>query len=142
MTARLARGTVARVRFDPTEGREMRKTRPAIVISNDAACRFDAVVQVVPVMHAPDRDLRPYEARCGSRESGLVKPSRAVANRTRWPVVDDVNADVRVEHAAKHLQALTSPHGRLRGSFMKSSDARGPSKKLSHTASAGVIRCA
>ena len=44
MTTRLARGTVVRVRFDRTEGREIRKTRPAIVVSNDAACRFDAVV--------------------------------------------------------------------------------------------------
>ncbi len=63
--------------------REIRKTRPAVVVSNDAACRFDAVVQIVPVTGLPDRPLRPYEAALGSAESGLAKPSRAVANQLR-----------------------------------------------------------
>ena len=83
MSASLERGIVVNVRFDPTEGREIRKTPPAIVVSNDIACRFDAVVQVVPVTTLPDRELRPYEARCGSDASGLAKPSRAVANQIR-----------------------------------------------------------
>lgn len=115
MTTRLARGTVVRVRFDPTEGREIRKTRPAIVVSNDAACRFDAVVQVVPVTHLPDRGLRPYEARCGSRESGLVKPSRAVANQIRTvsrhrlgPVIGRLTSDesAALDHALRIQLAL------------------------------------
>lgn len=80
---RLGRGAVIRVRFDPSVGREIRKTRPAVVVSNDAACRFDAVVQVVPVTRLPDRELRPYESRVESPESGLARPSRAVANQIR-----------------------------------------------------------
>ena len=83
MNPSLERGIVVRVRFDPTEGREIRKTRPAVVVSNDVACRFDAVVQVVPVTSLPDRELRPYESRCGSTASGLARPSRAVANQIR-----------------------------------------------------------
>ena len=83
MSTPLGRGMVVSVRFDSTEGREIRKTRPAIVVSNDLACRFDAVVQVVPVTTLPDRELRPYESRCGTRASGLAKPSRAVANQIR-----------------------------------------------------------
>ena len=59
MTRRLERGSVVLVRFDPAEGREIRKTRPAVVVSNNAACRFDAVVQAVPVTRLPERDLRP-----------------------------------------------------------------------------------
>ena len=66
------RGGVVLVRLDPTEGGEIRKTRPAVVISHDAACRFDAVVQVVPVTALPDRPLRPYEAALGLEESGLI----------------------------------------------------------------------
>ena len=54
MSPALARGMVVRVRLDPTEGSEIRKTRPAVVVSNDVACRFDAVVQVVPVTNLPD----------------------------------------------------------------------------------------
>jgi len=83
MTPELRRGDVILVRFDPAEGREIRKTRPAVVISNDVACRLDAVVQIVPVTSLPDRDLRPYESRVDVTSSGLAKPSRAVANQLR-----------------------------------------------------------
>ena len=83
MTEAIERGDVVVVRLDPTEGREIRKTRPAVVISNAAACRFDAVVQVVPITVLPDRPLRPYEAPLDSPDSGLAKPSRAVANQLR-----------------------------------------------------------
>jgi mRNA interferase MazF len=79
----LGRGSVVTVRFDPAVGREIRKTRPAVVVSNDAACRFDAVVQVVPVTRLPDRELRPYESRLTSSSSGIEKPSRLVANQIR-----------------------------------------------------------
>jgi len=72
-----------RVRLDPGEGREIRKTRPAVVLSNNVACRCDSVVQVVPITALSDRPLRPYEASIESEGSGHAKPSRAVANQIR-----------------------------------------------------------
>lgn len=83
MKTSLARGDVVRVRLDPGEGREIRKTRPAVILSNNAACRFDSVVQIVPITALPDRRLRPYEAHVEPMASGLTKPSRAVANQIR-----------------------------------------------------------
>ena len=83
MSAELRRGSVVTVRLDPAEGREIRKTRPAVVVSNDTACRFDAVVQVVPATRLPSRELRPYESRLNSVESGVKRPSRLVANQLR-----------------------------------------------------------
>lgn len=83
MSRVLERGCVVTVRFDPTQGREIRKTRPAVVVSNDIACRHDAVVQVVPLTGIPERPLRPYESRVESTQSGLKKSSRAVANQLR-----------------------------------------------------------
>ena len=83
MSSGFERGSVVLVRFDSAQGREIRKTRPAVVVSNDAACRFDAVVQVVPVTRLTDRGLRPYEVRVESEESGLAKPSRLVSNQVR-----------------------------------------------------------
>jgi len=83
VTISLTRGDVVRVRLDPGEGREIRKTRPAVVFSNSAACRFDSVVQVVPITTFPDRPLRPYEALIEPEATGLAKPSRAVANQIR-----------------------------------------------------------
>jgi mRNA interferase MazF len=83
VTPELRRGDVVLVRFDPAEGREIRKTRPAVAVSNDVACRLDAVVQIVPVTSLPGRPLRPYESRIDATSSGLAKPSRAVANQVR-----------------------------------------------------------
>lgn len=83
MTPELRRGDVVLVRFDPAEGREIRKTRPAVVVSNDVACRLDAVVQIVPVTSLPERPLRPYESPIDTTASGLGRPSRAVANQLR-----------------------------------------------------------
>ncbi len=79
----LERGAVVMVRLDPGEGSEIRKTRPAVVLSNPQACRFDAVVQIVPLTSLPARELRPYEARVASDVTGLSRPSRAVANQLR-----------------------------------------------------------
>jgi mRNA interferase MazF len=55
------RGEVWWVAFDPGTGGEIRKTRPALVVSNDAANRLLNRIQVVPLTSRTDR-LYPGEA--------------------------------------------------------------------------------
>jgi len=57
----MKRGEVWWVAFDPAVGSEIQKTRPAVIISNDAANRNLARVVVVPLTSNTDR-VYPGEA--------------------------------------------------------------------------------
>jgi mRNA interferase MazF len=57
----MKRGEVWWINFDPAVGGEIRKRRPAVIVSNDAANRYLNRVQVVPLTSSVGK-LYPSEA--------------------------------------------------------------------------------
>ena len=72
----MRRGEIWWVEFDPSVGSEIRKTRPAIIVSNDSANRNLARVVVVPLTGNVERQY-PCEALVTVSE----KPGKA-----QWPI--------------------------------------------------------
>jgi mRNA interferase MazF len=72
----MKRGEVWWVEFDPSVGSEIRKTRPAVIVSNDAANRNLARVVVVPLTSSADR-VYPGEALV----TVVGQPSKAMADQ-------------------------------------------------------------
>jgi mRNA interferase MazF len=72
------RGDVYWVALDPTLGTEIRKTRPAVVISNDSCNRYGSRVVVLPITSNVE-SLYPGEARIEVRGS----PARVLGDQIR-----------------------------------------------------------
>jgi mRNA interferase MazF len=80
-TAFPRRGGVYRVRFDPAEGHEIRKSRPAVVVSNDHMNELAATVLVMPITSGQ----YPYYHWIALQppEGGVAKPSSIVTEQVR-----------------------------------------------------------
>ncbi len=78
------RGDVCLVRLDPTQGAEIAKTRPAVVIPNDLGNRFSDLTIVAPITSKSASALLSFESDC----TGFAyhpKPKRDwVAERMGW----------------------------------------------------------
>jgi mRNA interferase MazF len=72
------RGDVFWVNLDPVVGTEIRKTRPAVVVSNDSCNRFGARVVVLPITSNVD-SLYPGEATVDVKG----RPGRALGDQLR-----------------------------------------------------------
>ena len=80
----MKRGEVWWVEFDPSVGSEVRKTRPAIIVSNDAANRNLARVVVVPLTSNTSRQY-PGEAtvQIGGQSSKAMADQIMAADKAR-----------------------------------------------------------
>jgi mRNA interferase MazF len=83
----MRRGEVYLVNLEPSRGAEATKTRPAIVVSNDAANVAATrtglgVVVVVPVTSNVKR-VYPFQVALSVTEGGLDRPSKAQVEQLR-----------------------------------------------------------
>jgi mRNA interferase MazF len=78
------RGEIYLVALDPTLGREIRKTRPALVIQNDLSNRLSDVTIVAPIASTVRFPLNPVHVLFpAGRDTGLLVTSVAVFNQVR-----------------------------------------------------------
>jgi mRNA interferase MazF len=88
------RGEIVTVSLDPARGSEASKTRPAVVVSNDAASSTATrlgrgVVTVVPVTSNTAR-VYPFQVLLPARQTGLARDSKAQAEQVRSIAVERV----------------------------------------------------
>lgn len=76
------RGDIVVANLDPTIGVEIRKTRPAIVLSNDAINRFSQLVVVVPLTKNLAH-LSPSHAVIPKGTGRLTFPSKVVTEQIK-----------------------------------------------------------
>jgi mRNA interferase MazF len=100
----MRRGDIVVVSLDPARGSEAGKTRPAIVVSNDAANATAArlargVVTVVPVTSNVAR-VYPFQVLLRADQTGLRQDSKAQAEQIRSVAVDRVGKQIGTLPAA------------------------------------------
>ena len=78
----IRRGTIYWVQLDPTAGGEIKKTRPALIVSNDQNNQASALVTVAPITSNTTL-FGPFEVRLENGDGGLEKPSKVKANQVR-----------------------------------------------------------
>jgi mRNA interferase MazF len=83
----MRRGDVYWVDLDPAMGSEVNKTRPAVIVSNDAANRAaerkgNGIVTVVPITSNIDR-VFPFQVLLAASNCGLPSDSKAQAEQVR-----------------------------------------------------------
>jgi mRNA interferase MazF len=78
----IRRGDVFFVNFDPTVGAEVKKSRPAVVVSNDINNAHSPIISISPITSNVDR-IYSFEVEISRGTAGLKTRSKVMVNQTR-----------------------------------------------------------
>jgi mRNA interferase MazF len=78
----MKRGDIYFANLDPTIGSETKKTRPVLIVSNNAANKTSTVITVIPLSSQIAR-VFPFEVLLKATQTGLTKDSKAMAQQIR-----------------------------------------------------------
>jgi mRNA interferase MazF len=147
----MRRGEIVSVNFDPAQESEANKTRPAVIVSNDAANATATrlgrgVVTVVPVTSNITR-IYPFQLLLPAHLTGLPRDSKAQAEQIRSVSVDRVGGLLgqlppalvtELDRALRVQLSLLAMRQQCRLSVATVSARRAPSKQGKHGARALV----
>jgi len=89
----IRRGDVFRVNFDPTFGAEVKKSRPAVVVSNDINNSHSPIISISPITSNVDR-VYSFEVEIPAGTAGLKTRSKIMINQTR--AVDNIRLNKKL----------------------------------------------
>ena len=98
--ALIRRGEVFLVNFDPTLGAEAKKTRPAVVVSNDISNTHSPIVSIAPITSNVVR-IYSFEVEIPPGVAGLRVRSKVMVNQTR--AVDRVRLIKKLGHLPEKI---------------------------------------
>lgn len=76
------RGEIWLVTLDPVKGAEIKKTRPALIISNDANNQYSDLATVLPITDKGEK-VYPFEVSIPTEGTGLIKSSKIKCQQIR-----------------------------------------------------------
>jgi mRNA interferase MazF len=79
----IKRGDVYLAALDPVMGREISKTRPVVVVSNDVNNEFSATVTILPITSKKTQPIYPFEVFLPQGHANLPKDSKIKADQIR-----------------------------------------------------------
>jgi len=79
----IKRGEIYLAALDPTLGREISKTRPVVVVSNDKNNAFSGTVTVLPISSQNVDKIYPFETLLPKGTGNLPKNSKVKADQIR-----------------------------------------------------------
>jgi len=79
----IKRGEIHLASLDPTIGREISKTRPVVIISNDINNRFSGTITVLPIASMNLGKIYPFEVKLPKGVGNLPKGSKVKADQIR-----------------------------------------------------------
>lgn len=108
----MLRGEVWWIDLDPSLGDEIQKTRPAVIVSNDASNRSLSRVQVVPITNNVSRICpceAPIELNCEPRKAMADQIATVSKQRLKSRLATLSGDDVRAVERAIAVQRGLSP---------------------------------
>ena len=79
----IKRGEIYLCALDPIIGKEIAKTRPAIVVSNNTGNKFSGTVTILPITSRNIDKIYPFEVRIEKGNGNLQKNSKVKADQIR-----------------------------------------------------------
>jgi mRNA interferase MazF len=79
----IKRGEIYLAAFDPVVGRELSKTRPVVVVSNDQNNKFSGTVTILPLTSKNPQSVYPFEVFLSKGSANLPKDSKVKADQIR-----------------------------------------------------------